>query len=78
MPLKPGESMSNQPLISITVCMRNAEHWVDDCMKALTQQTYRPLEIIAVDDGSTDKGWSKLQSWKGDQNGISVKVLQQT
>ena len=78
MPLKPGESMSNQPLISITVCMRNAEHWVDDCMKALTQQTYRPLEIIAVDDGSTDKGWSKLQSWKGDQNGIPVKVLQQT
>ena len=78
MPLKPGESMSNLPLISITVCMRNAEHWVDDCMKALTQQTYRPLEIIAVDDGSTDEGLSKLQRWKGDQNGIPVKVLQQS
>ena len=70
--------MTNQPLISITVCMRDAEHWVDDCMKALTEQTYRPLEIIAVDDGSTDNGLSKLQIWDGDHNGIPVKVLHQS
>jgi cellulose synthase/poly-beta-1,6-N-acetylglucosamine synthase-like glycosyltransferase len=78
MPLKSGDLMSNQPLISITVCMRNAKHWVDDCLRALTQQTYRPLEIIAVDDGSTDGGQSKLESWKGEHNGISVKVLLQS
>jgi len=69
--------MSDQPLISITVCMRNAEYWVDDCLSALTKQTYRPLEIIAVDDGSTDDGLSKLQAWSGEHNGIFVKVLHQ-
>ena len=69
--------MSNQPLISITVCVRNAEYWIDDCMTALIEQTYRPLEIIAVDDGSTDGGRFKLESWKGEHNGIPVKVLTQ-
>ena len=52
--------MSDGPLISVTVCMRNAEHWVDDCIRSLIKQTYRPLEIIAVDDGSTDDGFEKL------------------
>jgi cellulose synthase/poly-beta-1,6-N-acetylglucosamine synthase-like glycosyltransferase len=57
--------------------MRNAEHWVDDCLQSLVEQTYRPLEIIAVDDGSTDGGLSKLQSWAGNHNGIEVTVLDQ-
>ena len=78
MRLKSGESMSDQPLISVTVCMRNAAHWIDDCMESLIQQTYRPLEIIAVDDGSTDGGDSKLDSWKGSHNGIPIIVLHQT
>ncbi|MEE2759495.1 MAG: glycosyltransferase [Candidatus Thermoplasmatota archaeon] len=70
--------MPDQPLISITVCMRNAENWVDDCLKALTEQTYRPLEIVAVDDGSVDDGLSKLESWSGEHNGIPVKILHQS
>ena len=69
--------MSDGPLISVTVCMRNAEHWVDDCIRSLIKQTYRPLEIIAVDDGSTDDGFEKLESWAGEHHGITVTVLNQ-
>jgi cellulose synthase/poly-beta-1,6-N-acetylglucosamine synthase-like glycosyltransferase len=71
------------PLISITVCVRNGAHWIDDCMAALCAQTYRPLEIIAVDDGSTDGGREKLLSWddssavRSESNGIPVRVLTQ-
>ena len=46
--------MSN-PLVSVTVCVRDGLEWVDGCMESLLQQTWRPLEIIAVDDGSTDE-----------------------
>ena len=76
--LKSGELMADGPLISLTVCMRNAEHWVDDCLRSLVKQTYRPLEIIAVDDGSTDDGFAKLQSWEGEHDGIVVTVLKQS
>jgi len=69
--------MSDGPLISLTVCMRDAEHWVDHCLESLVKQTYRPLEIIAVDDGSSDGGYSKLKAWEGEHNGISVQVLKQ-
>ena len=70
--------MADGPLISLTVCMRNAEHWVDDCLRSLVKQTYRPLEIIAVDDGSTDGGFTKLESWAGEHDGINVTVLKQS
>ena len=46
-------------------------------MNALISQTYRPLEIIAVDDGSTDGGTEKLQSWAGMYNEIPITVLTQ-
>ncbi len=69
------------PLISITVCVRNGAHWVDDCMTALCAQTYRPLEIIAVDDGSTDGSNELLQKWQisedDSSDGIPIQILSQ-
>jgi len=41
-------------LVSITVCARDAENWVEQCLSSLVSQDYRPIEIIAVDDGSSD------------------------
>lgn len=67
----------DHPLISITVCMRDAEEWIDDCIESLVLQTYRPLEIIAVDDGSADSGLSILERWSGEHNGIPVRVFSQ-
>lgn len=64
-------------LVSITVCMRDATHWVEDCMAALVAQTHRPLEIIAVDDGSSDGGTSRLEAWAGEHDGVEVRVLTQ-
>ncbi len=64
-------------MVSVTVCVRNGVSWIDDCMNALISQTYRPLEIIAVDDGSTDGGKEKLESWSGMHGDIPVTVLTQ-
>ena len=57
--------------------MRDAEQWVDDCLQSLVNQTYRPLEIIAVDDGSDDDGYSRLKAWEGVHNDIPITVLKQ-
>ena len=42
------------PLVSIVVPVYNGERYIDDCMKRLLEQTYAPLEILLVDDGSGD------------------------
>lgn len=41
-------------LISIIVPIYNIEQYLDKCISSLTTQTYKNLEIILVDDGSTD------------------------
>ncbi len=41
-------------LISIIVPVYNIESYVEKCVDSLTAQTYKDLEIILVDDGSTD------------------------
>ncbi|MBQ7593529.1 MAG: glycosyltransferase [Synergistaceae bacterium] len=43
------------PLISVVVPVYNAEKYLSQCIESITSQTYRNLEIILVDDGSTDK-----------------------
>lgn len=68
---------SHNPLISITVCVRDGVDWVDGCIEALKNQTYRPLEIIAVDDGSTDGSTERLLKWNDESGDVPVHVFAQ-
>nr|WP_300143662.1 glycosyltransferase [Propionicimonas sp.] len=43
-----------QPLVSVVVPVWNVAHLLPRCLDSLLAQTHRPLEIIVVDDGSTD------------------------
>ena len=50
---KPTEP-SGQELISVVVAVYNIEAYVERCVRSLMAQTYGRLEILLVDDGSTD------------------------
>ena len=52
-----------QQLISIIVAAYNVEKYLDKCVESLINQTYSHLEIILVDDGSTDRTPSICDNW---------------
>jgi cellulose synthase/poly-beta-1,6-N-acetylglucosamine synthase-like glycosyltransferase len=61
-------------LVSITVCARNAEKWVDDCLLALISQDYRPIEIISVDDGSSDGTLNRMIEFRDSKIDGDVEI----
>ena len=46
--------MSENPLITVIVPVYNILEYLPRCVHSITGQTYRNLEILLVDDGSTD------------------------
>ena len=46
--------MKDRPLISVVVPVYNVEKYVEQCVHSIINQKYKNLEIIVVDDGSTD------------------------
>src|SRR3954449_5241960 len=43
------------PRVSVVVPIYNVEPYLGDCLDSLAAQTFRDLEIVMVDDGSTDR-----------------------
>ena len=59
-------------LISIVVPVYNVEKYVGKCIDSLLRQTYTNLEIILVDDGSTDNSCNICEQYAIKDNRIRV------
>ena len=49
--------------LSIIVPVFNAEKYLSECLNSLINQTLKSIEIICVDDGSTDNSLSILEKF---------------
>ena len=52
-----------EPLISVIVPVYNVEAYLDECLESIVKQSYGHLEILVVDDGSTDGSGDKCDRW---------------
>lgn len=67
--------MKDDLLISVIIPVYNVKEYLRDCLKSVIGQTYKNLEIIVVDDGSTD-GSSKLCDELAEQD-TRINVIHQ-
>lgn len=51
------------PLVSVLMTTHNSEEFLDTAMRSVLEQTYADLELIVVDDCSTDGTREKLAAW---------------
>lgn len=55
--------MNKPPLVSVIVVNWNGVAFLPDCLASLEKQTWKNLEFIVVDNGSTDGSVEYIQSW---------------
>lgn len=53
----------NKPLITVVVPIYNVEDYLDRCLQSIVNQTYDNLEVILVNDGSTDSSEMIAVKW---------------
>ena len=63
------------PLVSIVIPVYNLEEYIQSCIESLRRQTYQNLEIIVVNDGSTDNTLSTIK--KLARNDGRIKCIDQ-
>lgn len=63
--------MKNNPVISVIIPAYNEKRDIINCIDSLKAQIYKPLEIIIVDDGSSDSTLKLLKRIKG------IKIVKQ-
>ena len=75
--------MDGQPLISVIVPIYNVKPYIKKCLNSLKQQTMKQIEVICIDDGSTDgsgmiaekytsSSWPKFRCIHTQNQGLSV------
>lgn len=60
------------PLISVIIPIYNTEHYLSRCLDSVINNTYRNLQIICVNDGSTDRSLSILREYEKRDSRIVV------
>ena len=64
--------MKNQPFLTVIVPCYNVEKYIDKCIASIVGQTYTNLEILLIDDGSSDNSGTICDAWQERDSRIRV------
>ena len=63
---------NNEPLVSVIMPVYNAEEFLDKSVSSVINQTYKNLEILLIDDCSTDNSYNILKEYANKDNRIKL------
>lgn len=64
------------PKVSVIIPVYNTEQWLEECIDSVSKQTYQDLEIICIDDSSTDGSSDLLKANALKDNRIKIVTLE--
>lgn len=64
--------MSNDKLLSVIITVYNEEKYIDECVTSVINQTYSNLDIVIVDDGSSDNSPALCDKYTNLDNRVRV------
>lgn len=66
------QNQAEQPLVSVVVPVYNVGEYLEDMLRSVLRQSLTQLEVICVNDGSTDASLDVLMRWAAEDPRISV------
>jgi glycosyltransferase involved in cell wall biosynthesis len=77
-----NKCMQQKELVSVIIPLYNRAGLIEETLDSVVHQTWRPIEIVVVDDGSTDDSVRVVQQWfktlrNEQKKGLSVNLLKQ-
>ena len=67
----------NKGKVSVIVPVYNVEKYLEQCLNSIINQTYKNIEIIIVNDGSTDNSLDIIERFRNKNKNKSIKVISQ-
>jgi glycosyltransferase involved in cell wall biosynthesis len=64
--------MTTAPKVSVIIPVYNTEKYLRQCLDSVVNQTLKDIEIICINDGSTDKSLTILRDYASKDNRIVV------
>ena len=65
--------------VSLLICCYNGASYIDSCVQCILQQTFLNIEVIFVNDGSTDDSIKLIENYKEaiEKKGMKLHILSQ-
>jgi glycosyltransferase involved in cell wall biosynthesis len=61
------------PRVSVVMPVRNSLRFLDESIRSVLDQSLDDLELVAVDDGSSDGSLEKLRAWESSDERVRVR-----
>ncbi|HEX4034421.1 MAG TPA: glycosyltransferase family A protein [Solirubrobacteraceae bacterium] len=69
--------MPAEPTVSVVVLAYNSARWIEQALVGVVAQPYRPLDVVVVDDGSTDETAALARQFRDAHPELPVRVVSQ-